>query len=50
MLKGELATGGRSSQHQWNEAVQCVIFEIYANYWKSQGNMVAARAFKRAGS
>lgn len=29
--KGELPTGGRSSQHQWNEAVQATLFELWAS-------------------
>jgi len=45
---GELPTGGRSSQHQWNEAVQCVIYELRASLHKKNGDMVMASAFKRA--
>jgi hypothetical protein len=45
---GELPTGGRSSQHQWNEAVQTVTYELYANKSAMQGDMVSALAFKRA--
>lgn len=45
---GEWPAGGRSGQHQWNEAVQTVIYELYADRLKSAGNLVAARAFKRA--
>lgn len=29
--KGEWPTGGRSSQHQWNEAVSILVFEIWAS-------------------
>jgi hypothetical protein len=45
---GELSTGGRSSQHQWNEAVQCMLYEMRARIFKDAGNSVVARAFKRA--
>lgn len=45
---GELPTGGRSAQHQWNEAQQCVTFEIWAKRAKRDGDAGAAKAFKRA--
>ncbi len=45
---GELPTGGRSAQHQWNEAMQCVTYEIWARRKQREGDEVAARAFKRA--
>lgn len=45
---GELPTGGRSSEHQWNEAMQCVTYEIWAARKQHVGDLVAARAFKRA--
>ena len=45
---GELPTGGRSSQHQWNEAVSCVTYEYWARHYATQGNASAAGAFKRA--
>ncbi|XP_065838402.1 uncharacterized protein [Oscarella lobularis] len=45
---GELPTGGRSSQHQWNEAVQTVTYEIYARNMAKLGDLVMAKAFKRA--
>ncbi len=45
---GELPTGGRSAQHQWNEAEQCVSYEIWAKRSKRNGDEVSARAFKRA--
>ena len=45
---GELSTGGRSAQHQWNEAEQCVSYEIWANRSKRNGDNVSAGAFKRA--
>jgi hypothetical protein len=46
--RGELPTGGRSAQHQWNEAMQCVTYEVWAKRKAAQGDLVAARAFKRA--
>ncbi|MCS7192547.1 MAG: hypothetical protein NZ937_06160 [Armatimonadetes bacterium] len=45
---GELPTGGRSAQHQWNEAMQCVTYEIWAKRKWQEGDKVAAKAFKRA--
>lgn len=45
---GELPTGGRSAQHQWNEAMQCVTYEIWAKRKWREGDKVAAQAFKRA--
>jgi hypothetical protein len=45
---GELPTGGRSAQHQWNEAMQCVTFETRAGEKQAAGDLVAASAFKRA--
>lgn len=45
---GELPDGGRSAQHQWNEAQQCVTYEIYAAKAKSSGNLMLAGAYKRA--
>lgn len=45
---GELPTGGRSAQHQWNEAQQCVTFEIFAKRSKRSGDDVSSKAFKRA--
>lgn len=45
---GELPIGGRSAQHQWNEAIQCVTFEIWAAREQSAGDSIAAKAFKRA--
>lgn len=46
--RGELPTGGRSAQHQWNEAQQCVTYEIFARRSQRAGDEVSARAFKRA--
>jgi hypothetical protein len=45
---GEILLGGRSAQHQWNEAEQCYVFETYANEYAQQGNMALAGVFKRA--
>jgi len=45
---GELPTGYRSSHHIWNEAEQCVIFEIFAAAYAKQGKEKEAGAFKRA--
>ena len=47
---GELPTGGRSSQHQWNEAVSCVTYEFWATQLHNEGHSQAAGAFKRAAS
>ncbi len=45
---GELPTGFRSSHHIWNEAEQCVIFEMYASAYARSGLKKEAGAFKRA--
>jgi hypothetical protein len=45
---GELPTGYRSSHHIWNEAEQCVIFEIYAAEYAKMGFAKEAGVFKRA--
>jgi hypothetical protein len=45
---GELPTGGRSAQHQWNEAEQCVTYEIWAKRSQRAGDGPSAKAFKRA--
>ena len=45
---GQLPTGGRSAQHQWNEAMQCVTYEIWAKREQCGGDSVAAKAFIRA--
>jgi hypothetical protein len=45
---GELPTGFRSSHHIWNEAEQCVIFEIFASQYAKNGEREKAGAFKRA--
>jgi rhamnogalacturonyl hydrolase YesR len=45
---GELPAGGRSAHHQWNEAEQCVTYEIYAAQAQSAGDVHLAGIFKRA--
>jgi hypothetical protein len=45
---GEIPTGGRSSQHQWNEAVQTLAYEIQATRFKAAGDNQAACMFQRA--
>lgn len=45
---GELPAGGRSAHHQWNEAEQCVTYEIYAAHALTNGDTALAGAFKRA--
>src|SRR5206468_4030585 len=45
---GELPTGGRSAQHQWNEAEQCVTYEIYGAKALADGDKELAAVFKRA--
>ncbi|PZE20281.1 hypothetical protein [Paenibacillus xerothermodurans] len=45
---GEILLGGRSAQHQWNEAGQCYVFESYANEYAAQGDTLLAGIFKRA--
>jgi hypothetical protein len=45
---GEMPTGYRSSHHIWNEAEQCVTFELYANACALAGKTNEAAAFKRA--
>ncbi len=45
---GELPTGYRSSHHIWNEAEQCVTFELLARAYAEAGRPAEAGAFKRA--
>ncbi len=45
---GELPAGGRSAHHQWNEAEQCVTYEIYAARALHDGDEELAGIFKRA--
>jgi hypothetical protein len=44
---GEWPSGGRSAQHQWNEAENAVIAEVNANRWKQHGRPDVAASFKR---
>jgi hypothetical protein len=46
--QGEWPSGGRSAQHQWNEAENAAIFEINASKWKKAGRDDLASSFKRA--
>ena len=45
---GELPTGGRSAHHQWNEAQQCVTYEIFAARALAEDDLRLAGVFKRA--
>jgi hypothetical protein len=45
---GEIPAGFRSAHHIWNEAEQCVVFEIFADEYAMRGETVKAEAFKRA--
>lgn len=45
---GEMPTGYRSSHHIWNEAEQCVTFELHASAYAKAGKPAEAGAFKRA--
>ena len=45
---GEIPTGGRSSQHQWNEAVSALAYEIFATQSAAAGDAQAACMFQRA--
>lgn len=45
---GEILTGGRSSQHAWNEACSAVTYEVYAGIAAEAGDTGAACIFKRA--
>lgn len=45
---GELPAGGRSAHHEWNEAQQCVTFEIYAAKAQNEGDPWLAGVYKRA--
>ena len=45
---GEIPTGGRSSQHQWNEAVSALAYEIAASDAQARGDGALACVFKRA--
>ncbi len=45
---GEIPCGGRSSQHQWSDALQVAIFEIAAARALRVGDPALASTFKRA--
>ncbi|MBC8104168.1 MAG: hypothetical protein H7Z41_16460 [Cytophagales bacterium] len=45
---GEHPAGGRSAHHQWNEAQQCVIYEVYAARALTNSDGELAAYFKRA--
>jgi|GEM_PF-263378 len=45
---GEYPTGGRSAQHQWNEAQQCALFEMFALFYRAERNLKMAGIYKRA--
>ena len=45
---GELPSGGRSAQHQWNEAEQCVTYEVFAARALQGGDAELAAVYKRA--
>jgi hypothetical protein len=45
---GEWPTGGRSAGHQWNEAMQCMTYEIWARRKQREGDTAGAQMFKRA--
>ncbi|SFO39156.1 hypothetical protein SAMN04489713_105392 [Actinomadura madurae] len=44
---GELPAGGRSAHHQWNEAEQCVTYEVFAARALAAGDRELAAYFKR---
>jgi hypothetical protein len=45
---GEVPTGGRSSQHTWNEAVSALAYEVNAVRSAAEGDAGAACLFQRA--
>lgn len=45
---GELPAGGRSAHHQWNEAEQCVTYEVFAARALREGDATLAAIYKRA--
>jgi hypothetical protein len=45
---GEWPAGGRSAEHQWNEAMQCMTDEIWARRKQREGDPAGAQMFKRA--
>lgn len=45
---GEWPCGGRSAQHQWNEAAVAFVCELNAARWQARGRPDVAGAFKRS--
>lgn len=45
---GDFPSGGRSAGHVWNDALECVSFELWSRRSAEAGDMVGAQAFKRA--
>lgn len=45
---GEWPCGGRSAQHQWNEAAVALVCEVNATRWQKRGRPDVAGSFKRA--
>lgn len=45
---GEWPTGGRSAGHQWNEAQQVALFEIFAHFAVAERDVPKAEVFKNA--
>lgn len=45
---GELPAGGRSTHHQWNEAEQCLMYEMYGAKALKAGDSEMAGVYKRA--
>jgi hypothetical protein len=45
---GELPAGGRSAHHQWNEAEQCVTYEVWGTQAQKAGDTELAAIYKRA--
>lgn len=45
---GELPAGGRSAHHQWNEAEQCVTYEVFAARALRDKDTQLAQTYKRA--
>ncbi|HWH80820.1 MAG TPA: hypothetical protein VNU71_01140 [Burkholderiaceae bacterium] len=45
---GDFPAGGRTSEHVWNDTLECASFELWARMSKARGDAVGMRAFKRA--
>ncbi len=45
---GGIPAGGRSGQHLWGDALQCLTFEVAADRWNRKGQPIVAGIFKRA--